>query len=104
MPVNFLGIKYKQPNEIVACGRWGVNFAPDLVADETITKATITVYDSDDKDVTTELVDGAAEIDGAKVSIGFKDGDDGENYKVTIVIETDLGLYEGDFEIYVRER
>jgi len=104
MPISFLGIYYKQPSEVVPVGRWGIDFAPDLVANETISKATITVYDSDDKDVTTELVDGAAEIDGAKVSIGFKDGDDGENYKVTIVIETDLGLYEGDFEIYVRER
>jgi len=103
--VKILGSYYKQPDEVVPAGRWGVDFSSDMVAGEVITSASITVTDSSGSDVTATLTSGSEVIaDGSKVSIKFVNGTDGETYTVSIEATSDAGaVYEAEFYIIVKD-
>lgn len=102
--IEVLGVKHKQPSEIVPAGRWGVDFAPNLVTEETITEATVTVSTSAGENVTAELTEGDVVEDEGKVSVAFIGGEDGGEYTVEFQVATsEGGVYEEAFALVVRE-
>jgi len=87
-----VGPREKQPDEILPAGRWNIDFTPDLAIGETISAASVLVYDESGADVTSALTSGAAVINGNLVSIAYKGGEDGYTYYAEHTIVTSVGV------------
>ena len=97
-----LGIKYKQPLEVVPAGRWGIAFSPDCDAGETIASAVITVTVAAGD--TTPLVAGSPVTNGTSVTASFTGGTDRTDYHVQVLATGTSGaVYDADFLVQVRE-
>lgn len=101
-----LGTKRKQPADIVPSGRWGIDFANDMISGETISDATIKVYvdDADLSNVTSKMTTGASTVVVSTVTIAFQSGIAGEDYRVEIEASTsESALLHGVFRIECRD-
>jgi hypothetical protein len=107
------GPLYKQPNELFPIS---MDFADDLASTETVSSASIIVYDVDGADVSSTILSGSESIgdgedqDGtthtnSKVTQKVQSGTDRAKYKVTFRATTsDSNVYEGDVKwLVVRE-
>lgn len=102
--MQILGTYEKQPDEVVASGRWGIDWSNDLLDGETISTCTVAVYDSDGTDVTDTLTSGNVSINSAQTSVTFTGGNDGEEYIAEFQITTSGGsTLEAEVRIVVRE-
>jgi hypothetical protein len=101
--MNYLGTKEKTPDEIVP-QRWGVDFAPNLIAGESLSSARIVVRDQSSlEDVTAAMVAGDPVIAGTLVTATFQGGVSDRTYAVALEVTTSGGaVSEEAFLIAVR--
>lgn len=90
----------KQPDEIRTIT---VDCSNALPVGVTISSVDVDVFDDDDTDVTTDIIDSSS-IDSSDVLITIKGGTDGENYNLKMLLTLSNGNKpEGDLKIKVRE-
>lgn len=99
-----LGIKYKQPDEVVAVGHWGIDFDPDIATGDSLSTVVVVVRDADATDVTSTLTSGSVVLSGTTASIIFKAGTDGEKYTAEFqAVTTNGATIQAEFDILVAE-
>lgn len=97
----------KQPQEIKP---FDIDFVDRLASGETVSSVTITVFDEDDADVSSTILDGVADIqtgrDGAltKVAQRVKAGSDGDVYNIEVLaVTSNSAEEEEDVELRIKK-
>jgi len=92
-----VGQHVKDPDEVIAVGRWGIDWSPDLAEDETVTGVEMKMLDSEGADQAETMLSEQSVVGGRYTTAQVQAGVSGQAYRWLHRITTSGGSTMEDY-------